>query len=160
MSNNNNASFNALNANFMFIKGVPLLVDGVLNEAFCSTNMTKTECPSKCVCETLATEISAIKEQLQTMQSANTPVQIHFGSFTRRDINAGMLVLEVAEDGTYASFSKNNELVHELSGDGLHIVGVKHNISSGVCYTLTQTENAILEINDDNRKYILTSRRK
>lgn len=150
----NNASFNAINTNAMFIKGVPLLKDGVLNPVFCK--------PAEC-CETWATELAAVKEQLHALQLV-TPVPtkplIHFGSFTRRDINAGMLVLEISEDGTYASFTKNNDLVHELSGEGLHLVGVKHNLSPGVCFTLTQTENAILEINEDNRKYILTSKRK
>lgn len=94
--------------------------------------------------------------------TANKPINsssVNHGAFARRDINAGMLLLEISEDGSYASLTKDNELMHEITSTNLNIVGIKHEIANGVRYILTLTENAILEMETDNRKYILTSRK-
>lgn len=139
-----NASYHALNATHLFVDKVPLIIHGNINPVFLTDVLRQLQ--------------QAPAPEPTSRSVAATMVQ--HGAFSRRDINAGVLLLEVSEDGTYASFCKNNELVHELSSEGLHTVGRKHTLGPGVSYTLTMTENAIVEIDEDNRKYILTSKRK
>jgi hypothetical protein len=108
-------------------------------------------------------DIIVMKEQLKELtrslevqqQQQHFSKKVNFGSFTRRDVYAGVLLLEVSEDGTYASLSINNKLIHEMTHVDLNEVGVKHTFDAGVCYILTLTENAILELDNNERKYIL-----
>jgi hypothetical protein len=94
-----------------------------------------------------------------------------YGKYSRKDIVVGHIHLEVSEDGVLIQLVKDQQVFAEKRNASV-VVGERHRLIDGVWYTLTNSENSILEIDttvntqwDPNpkltpkiRKYILVKR--
>lgn len=88
-----------------------------------------------------------------------TKVYKNHGSFHRRDITLGPITLEVTEGGEFVKLIVGEEEFESETSTGMDVVGPKHSPIPGFKYSLTCDENAILEVQETNRKYILTKRK-
>lgn len=92
----------------------------------------------------------------------------NFGKYTKRDISAGYICLVVDEDGERVTLYKDDKVFKTVTktNNKLTDVCIKHKMGNGLYYTLTNTENLILEVDAKlasdwssdmvSRKYILT----
>jgi hypothetical protein len=92
----------------------------------------------------------------------------NFGKYTKRDISCGCICLDVSEDGSIVTLYKDDIVFKTLTKKDVNLTdtGMRHEIDKGLYYTLTNTENIILEVNaklvtgwckdSATRKYILT----
>jgi hypothetical protein len=68
-----------------------------------------------------------------------------YGTYSRKDITVGRIVLEIAEDGLLIQLIKDNNVFSQKQNGDIS-VGNRHEIEPGLYYILTHTDNAILEI--------------
>lgn len=100
-----------------------------------------------------------------------TPRRRAYGKYSRKDISVGHIHLEVAENGVLVQLIKDH-VVFAQRDEAPVTVGHRHRLADGIGYILTNTENAILEVDvtiqtqwdphrklgPDIRKYILVKR--
>lgn len=106
----------------------------------------------------------------QTTTTAE-PRRRAYGKYSRKDISVGHIHLEVAENGVLVQLIKDHVVFAERSAAPV-TVGSRHRLMDGIWYILTNTENAILEVDvtiqtqwdpyqklgPNIRKYILVKR--
>lgn len=94
-----------------------------------------------------------------------------YGKYSRKDISVGHIHLEVAENGVLVQLIKDHVVFAQRETAPV-TVGSRHRLEEGIWYILTNTENAILEVDvtiqtqwdphrklgPDIRKYILVKR--
>jgi hypothetical protein len=68
-----------------------------------------------------------------------------YGKYSRKDVTVGHIHLEVAENGAIIQLTKDTRVVAEID-NGPTVVGEHHKLSDGIWYILTNSENAILEV--------------
>jgi hypothetical protein len=68
-----------------------------------------------------------------------------YGKYSRKDIYVGHIHLEVAEDGVLIQLIKDHVVFAQREAAPTSI-GERHRLSDGIWYILTNTENAILEV--------------
>ena len=107
----------------------------------------------------------------QTIANTEPPRRRAYGKYSRKDISVGHIHLEVAENGVLVQLIKDHDVFAQRE-EAPVIVGNRHRLTDGIWYILTNTENAILEVDvtiqtqwdphrklgPDIRKYILVKR--
>tara|TARA_Y100000389_G_scaffold174336_1_gene184214 strand:- start:2066 stop:2500 length:435 start_codon:yes stop_codon:yes gene_type:complete len=103
--------------------------------------------------------------------NAKPPRRRAYGKYSRKDISVGHIHLEVAENGVLVQLIKDH-VVFAQRDEAPVTVGHRHRLTDGIWYILTNTENAIMEVDvtietqwdphrklgPDIRKYILVKR--
>lgn len=78
-------------------------------------------------------------------------VKTSYGKYSRKDVTVGHIHLEVAENGAVIQLIKDQQVVAETS-NGPTAVGERHKLADGIWYILTNSENAILEVDTNVHK--------
>lgn len=107
----------------------------------------------------------------QITTNTEPPRRRAYGKYSRKDISVGHIHLEVAENGVLVQLIKDHDVFAQRE-EAPVIVGNRHRLTDGIWYILTNTENAILEVDvtiqtqwdphrklgPNIRKYILVKR--
>lgn len=109
-------SYKHLNVNYLTIKGVPL-IDPSTHQIHARWLDFRPETKARCA----------------------------YGKYSRKDISVGHIHLEVSESGALIQLIKDHTVFADRSSAPI-VVGERHRLANGVWYILTNSENAILEV--------------